>query len=158
MLPIEAVPLNLQTHCQWIWDEWGHDLFPTYEHMLAEWRAGLGRDCLPQMLSATVGGEAVGVVGLAQDDFAGRPDLSPWLVALYVHPDHRGKGIGKALVRACEIEAARRHVERLYLCTDSAAALYQSLGWTREGEGHYQNDALEIYERDIRAAYPAFFA
>ena len=60
-------------------------------------------------------------------------------------------------MRACEQEAARRHIERLYLCTDTAAELYQSLGWTREGDGLYENEALEIYERDIRGAYPAFF-
>jgi GNAT superfamily N-acetyltransferase len=155
--PIEAVPLNLQTHCDWIWREWGHELFPTYEHMLAEWRAGFGRDSLPQMLSATRGGAAVGVVGLAQEDFAGRPDLSPWLVALYVHPDHRGEGIGSALVRACEAEAARRHIETLYLCTDSAAGLYRGLGWRYHGAGEHQGHPLEIYSRDLRAAHPSFF-
>lgn len=157
IVPVEAAPLNLQIQCKWIWDEWGHGLYPTYEHLLAEWRAAMGKPTLPQLLSALWQGECVGTVGLSQYDFAGRPDLAPWLVALYVPEAWRGRGIASALVRACEAEAARRHVETLYLATEDAGALYRKLGWDLLSRDLQDGEPLEIYCRDIRSCYPRCF-
>jgi GNAT superfamily N-acetyltransferase len=52
-----------------------------------------------------------------------------------VHPDWRGKGIGRMLMVSLEQWAARQGIQRLQLLADhnNAAALvfYQRLGWNR---------------------------
>jgi len=56
--------------------------------------------------------------------------VSPWLAGLYVAPEFRRLGIGRALVHAIEAEARARGVPRLYLYTDDReAAYYRQLGW-----------------------------
>ncbi|BDE07437.1 hypothetical protein WPS_27130 [Vulcanimicrobium alpinum] len=52
-------------------------------------------------------------------------------------PSHRGRGIGAALVRAAEAQAAERGRTLLVLDTASdgrAAGLYEQLGYTFAGE------------------------
>ena len=55
--------------------------------------------------------------------------VSPWLAGLYVAPEHRCQGVGRALVRAIEDQARRRHYCRLYLYTDNEISYYEQLGW-----------------------------
>ncbi|MEC9373651.1 MAG: GNAT family N-acetyltransferase [Planctomycetota bacterium] len=61
-----------------------------------------------------------------------------WIWGVYVHPDHRAKGLGRAVTQAA-IEAARNwpEVEVLSLSASinspAAIALYESLGFQRWG-------------------------
>jgi ribosomal protein S18 acetylase RimI-like enzyme len=58
-----------------------------------------------------------------------------WIATVGVLPDYRGKGIGSALIWACEEKIS---VSRIRLCVrvsnDSAIRLYETLGYTRVGE------------------------
>ena len=85
---------------------------------------------MPLSLLASVGGEPAGTVNLIACDSRERPDLTPWLAALYVDPAHRKKGIGAALVRALVAEAARLGCAEIYLETD-IPEFYERLGATR---------------------------
>ena len=58
-----------------------------------------------------------------------RHPVSPWLAGLYVVPQHRRHGIGRALVAAIEDQARLRGNRPLYLYTDSAIKCYERLGW-----------------------------
>lgn len=59
------------------------------------------------------------------------------LKRLYVHPAHRGHGLGRALTETVVDAAAARRYETLALTTppwsDTAHALYDSLGFERTG-------------------------
>ena len=63
---------------------------------------------------AVQAGEIVGTVRLCSHDMKGPDDdFSPWLAALYVHPSHRQKHIGRALVEntvTTAIQLAMKHV------------------------------------------------
>jgi ribosomal protein S18 acetylase RimI-like enzyme len=66
--------------------------------------------------------------------------LECFLAELYVEPDLRGRGLGRALVEAALTEAKRRGADYIDLGTSdadaTARALYESLGFTnREGGG-----------------------
>ena len=43
-----------------------------------------------------------GTAGLVRQDLETRPDLTPWIAALFVEPAFRGRGFATALVRQVE--------------------------------------------------------
>lgn len=87
-------------------------------------------DRIPLSLLARWSGEPAGTVNLIACDSKSRPDLSPWLAALFVEPGHRRKGVGAALVRTLAGEAARLGYEEMFLETD-IPSFYASLGAAR---------------------------
>jgi ribosomal protein S18 acetylase RimI-like enzyme len=94
-------------------------------------------------LKAVANGE---MVGFGACDV--RPsDQVAWIATIGVLPEQRGRGIGRALMLACE---SRQHMPLLRLnvrlSNESAIHLYQDLGYQRAGlwPGYYQDgeDAL----------------
>lgn len=68
------------------------------------------------------------------------------LYDLFVLPDARGQGVGRALLQAAEDRAAQHGIGRLDLTTAhtnlTAQALYESLGWV-------QDMTFRTYTRDV---------
>lgn len=61
-----------------------------------------------------------------------------YLFALFVHPGHEGKGVGRELMKVVEKELAERGVKELWLATGSepelrAHGFYRHLGWQESG-------------------------
>lgn len=56
-------------------------------------------------------------------------DVSPWLASLFVAPEFRRGGVATRLIAAIEDHARIQGVERLYLYTVDAEALYLKCGW-----------------------------
>lgn len=77
--------------------------------------------------------QPVGTVGLMREDLEARPDLTPWLAALFVEPAFRGRGYATTLVRRIEAFAQAASIPVLWLYTVSAEPLYLRLGWQRVG-------------------------
>jgi len=86
-------------------------------------------DGLPCSWIAFVDNVPVGSVVLEIDGVEPRTNLTPDLAGLFVVPDYRKRGIGSALVTACEDGARRFGVRELYLYTERAETLYSRLGW-----------------------------
>jgi GNAT superfamily N-acetyltransferase len=59
-----------------------------------------------------------------------RPDLTPWLAALYVTPEFRNRGIARALIAAIEDHARAVGTQTLYLYTSEAEPFYLRVGWS----------------------------
>jgi GNAT superfamily N-acetyltransferase len=122
-------PLAVPVVSAWHFNEWGG----SHPGALAAWTAGLAarceRDRIPITFVAMVGSEPVGSVSLVVCDMDTRRDLSPWLGSVYVLPAFRRRGIATGLVTHALAQARRLGVQRLYLWTDSAASLYERLGW-----------------------------
>jgi predicted N-acetyltransferase YhbS len=113
---------------RWIHEEWWRDKpGHTVETMEARLREARDRSAVPLSLIALRAGEPVGTVNLVANDNEERPDLTPWLAALLVRPEHRGRGVGSALVRVLAAEAGRLAIPRLYLGTD-IPGYYERLG------------------------------
>ena len=99
-----------------------------------------------------VGESGIGFAQVRYKDqiYSDAPDA--YLEELYVVPERRGEGLGRALLEAA-MEAAREHgADHIDLGTstdDSAArALYESAGFTNR-EGKPEGPVMLYYERDL---------
>src|SRR4051794_5421159 len=100
------------------------------EHALHH--ALFGRDACAEAVIARAGADAVGFAVFFHhfSTFLGRRGL--WLEDLFVRPEHRGKGYGRALLAPVASVAAHRQCGRLQWAVldwnESAIAFYQGLG------------------------------
>lgn len=81
-------------------------------------------------LVALDGDEPVGCVHLIDNDDDAQPQLHPWLAAMVVVPERRGRGVGSALVRVLLQRARALGFARLWFGTDGPE-FYERLGATR---------------------------
>jgi ribosomal protein S18 acetylase RimI-like enzyme len=78
--------------------------------------------------------------------------LECYLAELYVVPQRRGQGLGRALMQEAIEQARRRGADSMDLGTSegdmAARALYESLGFTNR-EGGPDGPVMYFYERDL---------
>src|SRR5687767_11583552 len=79
-------------------------------------------------------------------------ELDAYLEELYVVPEHRGHGLGRALLEAAMDHSQRRGAAHIDLGTSeddvAARALYESAGFTNR-EGGPDGPRMLYYERDL---------
>jgi len=103
--------------------KWIHEAFwfgqVGYEPEFFEAKLGEAKspDSIPLSLLALDGGTPAGTVNLIVNDYPDRPQLTPWLAALYVDPVFRGRGHASALTRRALEDAARLGCKTVYLTT-----------------------------------------
>ena len=91
-------------------------------------------DCLkhtasvPQWYLAVADGTILGGMGVIENDFHDRPDLTPNVCAVYTEESARGQGIAGALLNAVCADFAAMGVNTLYLLTDHDS-FYERYGW-----------------------------
>ncbi len=105
---------------------------------------------IPLSLVAVERGMLRGTVNLIHSDDEARPHLSPWLAALVVVPQARGRGIGTALVNALLGQARAMGVSRLFLGTDNPG-YYERFGAVLQEQAHGDLVILSIPLSDPRA-------
>ena len=136
----------------------------TYEESVAmpdaEWRERMTGAVT--FWQARDGGEPLGMAGLWEDPGAGSPPAA-YLIAMFVRPSARGRGIGALLVQTVVDEAGSRGHDRLTLHVetenDSARRLYERTGFVRTGRPapHPHRPGLleQAMVRRLEAAGPA---
>jgi N-acetylglutamate synthase-like GNAT family acetyltransferase len=87
---------------------------------------------------------------LELDGVEPRPELKPDLAGLYVLPTFRNRGIGSALVTACEAGAFKFGVPDLYLHTSTSGALYSRLGWVTIERRDSLGKPVAIMQKSLR--------
>jgi ribosomal protein S18 acetylase RimI-like enzyme len=116
---------------------------------LAERMSGLIAGGDTSVLLVGDGPDGIAVLRFRQAIWAA--GLECFLAELYVAPDHRGSGLGRALMTAAIEHARTRGAAWMDLGTSeddvAARALYESLGFSnREGDG---GPIQFFYERDL---------
>jgi len=80
------------------------------------------------------------------------PQLEAYLAELYVVPERRGRGLGRALLRACCELSRELGADRIELGTSEddrgARALYESEGFINREDGP-DGPLMYVYERDL---------
>jgi predicted N-acetyltransferase YhbS len=102
---------------------------------------------IPFALVAHAQGTYLGSVLVVASDLDDRPELSPWVAALWVDPEHRSKGIGAALVKAAASEIFKLGHEAAFLCaTSEKRPMYLRQGWglLEQGVGTSNLDVFEL--------------
>ncbi len=74
-------------------------------------------------------GQVLGTAALKQESLGSEHGFGPWLAALVVVPDFRGKGIGLSLVQAVEEHAQRLSYKQIYSSTNTSNSLFEKCGW-----------------------------
>lgn len=126
-------PQHVPTLARWHHAEWGPVLSGwSLEVAQAELALHTRGRAIPTTVVALDGEQLLGSCSLLENDDERIRAWSPWLASLYVLPAARGGGVGSALVRRIEAEAAALGVARLYLYTSEAMGVigfYRRLGW-----------------------------
>jgi GNAT superfamily N-acetyltransferase len=115
---------------------------------LATYRLGLEPmlqgQTIPMAFVAHRGETYLGSVLLIRNDLEQRPNLSPWIAALWVDEEHRGQGIGADLIAAARKGSAVLGIDKLYLCAESLISpYYLARGWQQI---EMDVDGLTVFE------------
>ena len=109
------------------------------------------RDELPICLVAlSVDGDVLGTAALKSDSVGDELGVGPWLAAMLVGKDHRGRGIGTALVEAIEGEARRLGFSTIYTSTRAQENIPGRRGWQPFGESESLKGTVTVYRLQIR--------
>jgi GNAT superfamily N-acetyltransferase len=131
-------------------DQW-HHLYPTSPY--PEWEIRLRKNVHRQGLGTTlVGvleGKPVASACLKQNDMTIRNELGPWLSAVWVQPEYRGRGFGTELVMAIEALARTSNIDRLYLWTPDRDRFYARLNWQYHEKIVYNGMLVHIMRKDV---------
>ena len=133
---------------------WRYDAFyaqdeTTFEESrdaLRTWMDQLGYETA---LLAEVDGRPAGSCLFTREEIDPKHDLTPWLAALYVAPEFRGRSIATALVRAIEQHARDVGCRQLYLYTITAEPFYAKLGWIVRERFDWHGEKFVLMAREL---------
>lgn len=123
-LNLRARPELEQTAAAWFHDKWG---VPEQAYL----------DCMDAYLAGETeygwylcldGDKIVGGMGVIENDFHDRKDLTPNVCAVYTEEAYRGKGIAGKLLQTVVAQMRAKGITPLYLVTDHTG-FYERCGW-----------------------------
>ena len=146
ILSIREHPELVERAASWFHEKWGIPEEAYRESM---------SDCLrasgpvPQWYIAVDGQRFIGGLGVIENDFHDRKDLSPNVCAVFVEPEYRGQGIAGALLNRVCAEMKALGVETLYLLTDHDS-FYERYGWEffcmAQGDGEDEPSRMYVHK------------
>lgn len=120
----EHKQLKEQAAC-WFHEKWGISLEAYETSIETSIQNPMG---IPQWYVALEQGQIIGGLGVIENDFHDRKDLSPNVCAVYVEEAYRCRGLaGEMLSYVCE-DMHRQGIDTLYLVTDHTS-FYERYGW-----------------------------
>ncbi len=133
------------TAAEWFHEKWGIPL-EAYKESIAECLDN--KKSVPQWYVAVMDGNIIGGLGVIENDFHDRPDLTPNVCAVYVDEKYRRRGIaGEMLSFVCR-DMADMGIRTLYLLTDHTS-FYERYGWEflcmAQGDGEPQPSRMYIH-------------
>ncbi len=125
MIRLVDRPEMKEQAAQWFHEKWGIPLEAYIESM---------NECLtrrkpvPQWYMAMEQNRIIGGLGVIENDFHDRKDLSPNVCAVYTEEDRRCNGIAGALLQYVCQDMKEYGIDTLYLITDHTS-FYERYGW-----------------------------
>ncbi len=135
----------------WFHEKWGVPREAYLESITEAFKEGAK---VPQWYAALDGEKIVAGLGVIENDFHDRSDLTPNVCAVYVEKAYRCQGIAGQMLRfACD-DMSARGISTLYLLTDHTA-FYERYGWQFlcmvQGDGEEKMSRMYVHKRDKSA-------
>jgi GNAT superfamily N-acetyltransferase len=152
IIRIQESPQWKDQAAQWFHQKWGIPL-EAYQQSMEECQHPVAGQFVPQWYLAVEGKQIIGGLGVIENDFHDRKDLTPNVCALYVEESHRCQGIAGELLGFVCREFADRGIPALYLLTDHNS-FYERYGWEFlcmvQGEGETEPSRMYRYSPSIK--------
>lgn len=130
---------------RWFHEKWGVPL-EAYRESMAQNLTGEAP--VPQWYLALEDGRIVGGMGVIENDFHDRKDLTPNVCAVYTESDFRRRGIAGALLRFVCRDMHEKGIDTLYLLTDHTG-FYERCGWEffcmAQGDGEESPSRMYVH-------------
>ena len=125
IIRLKDQPELLTAAAQWFHEKWG---IPSEAYLESMQQCLAGNHPVPQWYLALEQDRIIGGLGVIENDFHNRKDLTPNVCAVYTEEDRRLQGIaGALLTRACS-DMKEQGIDTLYLLTDHTS-FYERYGW-----------------------------
>ncbi|MBQ6843851.1 MAG: GNAT family N-acetyltransferase [Agathobacter sp.] len=141
---IKENPQMLEEAATWFHQKWGIPREAYVESM----QESLEKEAVPNWYVVMDGEKIVAGLGVIENDFHDRKDLTPNVCAVYVEEDYRKQGIaGEMLAFVCE-DMKKKGIDVLYLLTDHTG-FYERYGWEffcmAQGDGEEEMARMYIH-------------
>ncbi len=123
-ITLREKPELMDTASEWFHSKWG---VPT-EAYLECMEAYLNQKTELGWYLCLDNGQIVGGLGVIENDFHDRPDLTPNVCAVYTEENHRSQGIAGNLLNMAVEDLRTKGISPAYLVTDHTG-LYERYGW-----------------------------
>ena len=124
IIELREKPEYKEIMANWFHEKWGVPV----EAYLESMDDALAGGPVPSWYIAEENGRFIGGLGVIENDFHDRKDLSPNVCAVYVEEDRRNEGIAGALLNNVCADMKARGIDTLYLVTDHTG-FYERYGW-----------------------------
>lgn len=125
IIKLQDRPVWKDAAAKWFHQRWNIPL-EAYRESIEECLSG--QSDIPQWYVVLDEDEIIAGLGVIENDFHNRKDLSPNICAVYVEPKYRNRGIaGKMLNFVCD-DMKSKGIDTLYLVTDHTN-FYERYGW-----------------------------
>ncbi len=133
------------TAAEWLHEKWGIPL-EAYKESIAECLGN--KQSVPQWYVAVMDGNIIGGLGVIENDFHDRRDLTPNVCAVYVDEEYRCRGIAGEMLNFVCRDMADMGICTLYLLTDHTS-FYERYGWEflcmAQGDGEPQPSRMYFH-------------
>ena len=143
-ITLREAPMLMDTAASWFNSKWG---VPKEAYL----------DCMESYLSGETefgwylcldGDKIVGGMGVIENDFHDRKDLTPNVCAVYTEESHRKQGVAGVLLNMVVDDLKSKGVSPVYLVTDHTG-FYERYGWEfycmAQGDGESEMTRLYIH-------------
>ena len=145
IIRLKDQPELLTAAAQWFHEKWG---IPPEAYLESMQQCLAGNHPVPQWYLALEQDRIIGGLGVIENDFHNRKDLTPNVCAVYTEEDRRLQGIaGAQLARVCS-DMKEQGIDTLYLLTDHTS-FYERYGWEFfcmvQGDGEPEPSRMYIH-------------
>lgn len=145
ILNLKERPKWKQKAAQWFHEKWSIPL----ESYLESMEESLNSESpVPQWYLALYEDQIIGGLGVIENDFHDRKDLTPNVCAVYVEEAFRGRGIAGNLLNTVCRDMKQKGIDTLYLITDHDS-FYERYGWEFycmvQGDGEEEKTRMYVH-------------
>ena len=125
---LRQCPEFFDTVANRIWQAWWKDDGNPLDYISGRLRENTNATPIPFALVAHDGKSFLGTASVIASDLPDRPQLTPWVAAVWVEAQARRRGVGSALVNRAALDCFARGVGRAHLCArPQRTAFYERL-------------------------------